>query len=86
MVGCSVGQGGFLPSYNLERNSEHNVTFVVFHLAATLYRRGVKPPSFMPDFYPHFTIGFCETASEACAVFDWFTTPSVATGLTGHFK
>ena len=39
-----------------------------------------------PDFYPHFTIGFCETASEAYAVFDCFTIPSVATGLTSHFK
>ena len=39
-----------------------------------------------PVFYPHFTIGFCETASEAYAVFDCFTIPSVATGLTSHFK
>jgi hypothetical protein len=40
----------------------------------------------MAVFYPHFTTGFCETASEAYAVFDCFTTPSVATGLTSHFK
>ena len=49
-------------------------------------RRAFHPPFGKPVFYPHFTIGFCETASEAYAVFDCFTIPSVATGLTSHFK
>ncbi len=42
-------------------------------------KRPRKPRPFMAVFYPHVTIGLCETASEAYAVYDCFTIPSVAT-------
>jgi hypothetical protein len=89
----SQGRGLFLNDFLLTRHFRESGARIAFVPSShhkepyTLVEHGPEtPPLKSPVFYPHFTIGFFDTASVGYAVVDCFTILPVATGLTSRIK